>query len=63
MYYLRGEQTYSYGEIVSVVSNAASECIPCTRKNYYKLWWNEELKTLKAASVESNNLWKAAGKP
>ena len=32
-------------------------------KNFYKFWWNKELKAAKAASVESNNLWKVAGKP
>ena len=29
----------------------------------YKFWWNEELRSLKAASVDANKLWKAAGKP
>ena len=33
------------------------------RKNFHKFWWNEELRSLKEASVESNQMWKAAGKP
>ena len=32
-------------------------------KNTYKFWWNEELKTLKEAAINSNKIWKAAGKP
>jgi len=32
-------------------------------KNFYKFWWNEELSALKEAAVNSNQLWKAAGKP
>ena len=32
-------------------------------RNFYKFWWGEELKIAKAASVESNNMWKAAEKP
>jgi len=29
----------------------------------FKFWWNEELNSLKEASVDSNKLWKAARKP
>ena len=32
-------------------------------KTFFKLWSNEELELLKKDSVESNRLWKAAGKP
>jgi len=52
-----------YDNIVYVLANAAASWVSCSKKNYYKFWWNEDLKSLKAASVESNNLWKAAGKP
>ena len=52
-----------YDEIVYVLANAAALWVPCSKKNYYKFWWNEELKSLKAASVESNSLQKAAGRP
>jgi len=54
---------FVYDDIVYVLANAAASWVPCSKKNYYKFWWNEDLKCLKAASVESNNLWKAAGKP
>ena len=52
-----------YNEIVTVLSNAANAYVPTYRKNFLKFWWNEELTALKADSVESNKLWKAAGKP
>ena len=52
-----------YDDIVYVLANAAASSVPCSKKNYYKFWWNKDLKSVKAASVESNNLWKAAGKP
>ena len=38
-------------------------CVPQSHKNFYKFWWGEELKIAKAQSVESNNIWKAVGKP
>ena len=52
-----------YTEIVTVLSNAANAYVPTYRKNFLKFWWNEELTARKADSVESNKLWKAAGKP
>ena len=55
-YGLQEYVNFVYDEIVSVLCSAAAACVPCTRKNYYKFWWNEELKTLKADSVKSNNL-------
>ena len=33
------------------------------KKNFYKFWWSEELDCLKQPSIDSNRLWKAAGKP
>jgi len=32
-------------------------------KAFFKFWWSEELSLLKEASIQSNNVWKAAGKP
>ena len=52
-----------YNDIVAVLASCAKSSIPEHRKCFYKFWWNEELKILKEASVESNNIWKAAGKP
>ena len=37
--------------------------VPRRHKDFYKFWWSEGLKIAKAASVESNNVWKAVGKP
>ena len=37
--------------------------VPEHRKNFYKFWWNESLDLLKQASITSNRVWKAAGKP
>ena len=48
---------------VTALVNAALMHVPQNGKNFYKFWWNQELKAAKAASVESNNLWKVAGKP
>ena len=43
---------------------STADCyVPQRKKNFYKFWWNEELDCLKQASVDSNRLWKAAGKP
>ena len=51
-------------EIVSVLNNAAEAYVPEHRKKFFKCWWDEELRLLKAASaVDANKLWKAAGKP
>ena len=52
-----------YDEIVCVLQRAASLYVPVHYKNYYKFWWNEELKLLKEYSVDNDKVWKAAGKP
>ena len=52
-----------YNNIVTALKTAASLYVPEHYKNFYKFWWNEELNILKEASVTSNKLWKAAGKP
>ena len=49
--------------ITGVLSNAANLFVPRRRKNFYKFWWNQELDLLKSESIDSNRLWKAAGKP
>ena len=53
----------AYNDIVQVLSSAANAYVPTYRKNFLKFWWNEELDALKADSIKSNELWKAAGKP
>jgi len=52
-----------YDEVVRILNKAAQLFVPQKHKNFYKFWWSEELKIAKAASVESNNMWKALGKP
>ena len=42
-----------YDEIVCVLQRAASY-VPVHYKNYYKFWWNEELKLLKEYSVDND---------
>ena len=37
--------------------------VPQCRKNFFHYWWNEEFDLLKEASIETNRIWKAAGKP
>ena len=48
---------------MSTLNSAADTYVRKRRKGYYKFWWDEELNLLKEASVETNNIWKAAGKP
>jgi len=37
--------------------------IPIHYKNFYKFWWTEELNHLKDNAIESDKVWKAAGRP
>ena len=52
-----------YRSVVSILNSAANLYVPKRRKNFYKFWWDEELNVLKASSTETNNIWRAAGKP
>ena len=52
-----------YECIVRILTNAENQFVPKRSKNFYKFWWNEELNVLKQAAIESNQAWKAAGKP
>jgi len=52
-----------YCSVVSVLSSGAHMFVPKRRKGFFKFWWNEELSLLKEASIKSNKIWKAAGKP
>jgi Reverse transcriptase (RNA-dependent DNA polymerase) len=53
----------SYNDTVSVLIYAANTYVPQHKKSFYKFWWDEELDLMKDESIESNKLWKAAGKP
>jgi hypothetical protein len=52
-----------HDNIINVLNTAATKYVPRRPKNYYKYWWDEEMDNLKQASIESNQVWKAAGKP
>ena len=48
---------------MSVLTSGAKLFVPTRRRNFYKFWWDQEFDTLKEAAINSNKLWKAAGKP
>ena len=52
-----------YASIVSTLRSVAGTYIPKCRKGFFKFWWNEDLSLHKQASVDSDRLWKATGKP
>ena len=54
---------YVYNSIVPTFNSGANVYVPRVRKGFFKFWWDAELDLLKDASVESNRLWIAAGKP
>jgi len=42
---------------------ASSIFVPTVKKGFLKFWWDEKFSLLKKASVKSDKLWKASGKP
>ena len=61
--YIPGEvMDTAYDEIIFVLQSASSLYVPFLVKLFIN-FGNEELRSLKEASVESNQMWKAAGKP
>jgi len=52
-----------YNDVVTVLTTGAQTFVPQHRKNFYKFWWDEEMNLLKDDSINSDKLWKAAGKP
>lgn len=52
-----------YNRMVTILQTASINFIPHYNKNFFKHWWDEELNLLKQESIDSNQLWKAAGKP
>ena len=52
-----------HDEIINVLRTGAELYVPHRRVNFYKYWWDQEMDALKTASIESNQAWKAAGKP
>lgn len=52
-----------YGSIVDIMVMCANQFVPHCRRNFFKFWWDEEMDLLKEASIESDRIWKDAGKP
>ena len=52
-----------YQRIVDALNLSASQFVPAHFKNFYKFWWSEELTSLKEAAIESDRVWKVAGRP
>jgi len=52
-----------YADIVDILVSAANAYVPKHQSNFYKFWWDAEMSLLKDESIESNEEWKAAGKP
>ena len=53
----------AYKKIVEGLRSAAECSVLQHQKYFYKFWWGQELDCLKQASINSNRLWLAAGKP
>jgi len=45
-----------YISIVNVLTNGANQFVPHCPKNFFKIWWDEELDLQKDASVDSNRV-------
>ena len=52
-----------YNSVISILSDGARLAVPTQSKSFYKYWWDEELDLLRQTSIDSNNVWVAAGKP
>ena len=52
-----------YNEIIVALNTGANLYVPSRHKHFYKFWWDEEMNVLKEAAINSNKIWKAAGKP
>jgi hypothetical protein len=52
-----------YDNIVNIMVVCANQFVPHCQKDFLKYWWDEEMDLLKEASIESNRIWKDAGKP
>ena len=52
-----------YSLIVECFIMSANNCIPRTANNFFKHWWDDELKDLKAKSIDAHVLWKSCSCP
>lgn len=52
-----------HAHIVNTLLTASTLFVPQLKKNSLKFWWNAQMSQLKEDSVNSDRLWKAAGRP
>jgi len=52
-----------YVTVVDCLNQSAGLHVPVHYKNYYKFWWFNELSYLKEIAIQSNVIWKDAGRP
>ena len=52
-----------YGEIVDALHASAAITVPQCKQNFFKFWWDQTLDCLKDQSIQSDRLWKSAGRP
>ena len=52
-----------YDRLINIMLSCASSYVPRCYMNSFKFWWDEELDLLKEASISSDRLWKAVGRP
>ena len=52
-----------YNSIEQALVSRAKLFVRERRKGFYKFWWDQGLDTLKEASLEANQIWKAPDKP
>jgi len=45
-----------YDELIDVMVSYACSYVPRCPKNFFEFWWDEELKSLKEASVNTDKL-------
>ena len=52
-----------YEKIITALKPCDAIAVPLRRKNFFKFWWSQELDCLKDSAIDSDKLWKAAGRP
>ena len=52
-----------YAKIVNALKLCSADAVPMRSKHFFKFWWSKELDCLKDNAIESDKLWKAAGRP
>ena len=52
-----------YDRLICILRHASDLAVPVCRKNFFKHWWDVEMKETKDRSVASSKIWKEAGRP